>query len=389
MKLMRSRTQDVPVLYQIQRSAFKADVEQYGPLEGSPGLETQVILESKLDAGHYYTIFESDEIIGGIRVIIEGNHGHISRIFIDENWQNRGIGKAVLSCIFNKYKRVSRWTLDTPKDHQRNRYFYESMGFRPVGEVKISNQLTLVDYECEKPINQITTSIKGGQFDVILIDLDNTLFDFNAAEKYALQATLEKMNLFSHYEAFESAYIPINARMWQELEEGTITKEALKVERFAESLKQVGLKADAKLMSEIYVKALSEAGILFDGAIEVLDILSQKYKLIALSNGIQEVQEGRLKKSGVEKYFQDKAISEKIGVSKPHPLIFHKAIELAHYEGDYSRVLMVGDSLPADIKGASQLGIKTCWMNYDFRRNRTEIDYDYEINVIEELLRHV
>jgi len=67
--------------------------------------------------------------------------------------------------------------------------------------------------------------------DTLLIDLDDTVFDFGKAEAVAIRESFEEVGL-EPAEDLLAAYSRINKGIWKELERGEITREELLVERF-------------------------------------------------------------------------------------------------------------------------------------------------------------
>ena len=60
-------------------------------------------------------------------------------------------------------------------------------------------------------------------------------------------------------------------------------------------------------------------------------------------------------------YFNHVILSEKVGVKKPHPYIFKKAMQLAQSRSENS--LMIGDDWYADVYGASRVGMDSVYFN--------------------------
>lgn len=60
-------------------------------------------------------------------------------------------------------------------------------------------------------------------------------------------------------------------------------------------------------------------------------------------------------------YLEHIFISAEVGVRKPHPRIFHLALEAFHARPD--QAVMVGDLLESDILGAYNSGIASVWIN--------------------------
>ena len=114
--------------------------------------------------------------------------------------------------------------------------------------------------------------------------------------------------------------------------------------------------------------------------------LSEKnYKLAIITNGIKEVQIPRIKNSKINMYIETIIISEEVGASKPNPLIFEKALEKLEYRGEKNKVIMIGDSQTADIKGANNFEIDSCWINLVKRKKNEAINATFEVESYEEL----
>ncbi|MBS7527028.1 YjjG family noncanonical pyrimidine nucleotidase [Fusibacter paucivorans] len=218
---------------------------------------------------------------------------------------------------------------------------------------------------------------------VVLLDLDNTFFNYDAGEKQAFDETMSAFDLPS---SSYPIYQQINKAYWEKLERGEITKSALRIQRFEDFLKQIGSDLIPKEVADIYLENLSKACILYDDSLDVLKQLKAQYLVAAVSNGIESVQLSRLKLAGIESLFDAVIISEQVGVNKPDPAIFEAALKRVDYHGPMGSVLMVGDNLNADILGAKALGMRTCWMNYDIRLAGASASADFEIHRIGELL---
>ncbi|MDW7662054.1 MAG: YjjG family noncanonical pyrimidine nucleotidase, partial [Bacillota bacterium] len=177
----------------------------------------------------------------------------------------------------------------------------------------------------------------------------------------------------------------INTAIWKEFEEGKITQSTLKVERFKRLAQELGINFDPHLFSDRYMYHLAEASFLLDDATALLEKIDGKYELVILTNGLAYVQNRRIKKSSIAKYFSHIVISEEVGVAKPNAGIFEHTLTLLGHV-DKSEVLMIGDSLTSDIKGGINFGIDTCWYNPKKVHNTSHLIPTYEINDLMSLL---
>lgn len=221
------------------------------------------------------------------------------------------------------------------------------------------------------------------KYNCIMMDIDNTLLDFDAAERKALLETLQQFSLPCD-EAAVSRYHEINSSLWGELNKGKIRRDKLVVERFDRFVKEIGAAAKATELNRAYTEHLATHADVIPGAEEALQELAEVATMIAVSNGTELVERGRLKLSGFEKYFDDIFVSEAVGVSKPNPKIFQMAMRKLGIEHS-DKVLVVGDSLSADIQGGVNAGLDTCWVNMNGMENESGLTPTYEVKALREL----
>ena len=74
-------------------------------------------------------------------------------------------------------------------------------------------------------------------------------------------------------------------------------------------------------------------------------------------------------------HFDALAISEDVGVDKPASRMFiHALNQLSLTARDYDRVMMVGNNLVRDVKGANQVGLISVWLDWAPRRSKIPAD---------------
>ena len=80
-----------------------------------------------------------------------------------------------------------------------------------------------------------------------------------------------------------------------------------------------------------------------------------------ITNGFTHLQREKEKKLRLSRFSDIMIISEECGVAKPHPEIFHRALE--RIQSEPSQTLMIGDSLSSDGQGAQNVKMPFCWYN--------------------------
>ncbi len=199
----------------------------------------------------------------------------------------------------------------------------------------------------------------------LLFDVDGTLLNFEASEAGALHETLAHFSLPDTDETVAS-YHAINNSLWAALEQGKLRQDKLVVQRFEKLLGTLGERGkgvNPVKMNEYYLAQLSKRADIFDGVVETLNELAEVATLAVVSNGVEKVQMGRLERSGLERFFDGVFISGRVGAPKPSRRIFDTALNTLGIE-NRKKVLMVGDSLKADIAGGAGAGLDTCWCNF-------------------------
>ncbi|MGV6829399.1 MAG: YjjG family noncanonical pyrimidine nucleotidase [Flavobacteriales bacterium] len=211
----------------------------------------------------------------------------------------------------------------------------------------------------------------------VFFDLDHTLWDFDKNSKLAFKRVFNKNNMDINFDDFIKVYEPINLEYWRLFRNEKVSKQELRRGRLINSFKKLNLKFSIEIIDQLaenYIEELPLDNHLFKDALEVLNYLSKKYTLHIITNGFKNVQQQKITNSGIKKYVTTITTSEEVGVKKPNPKIFFKALDKAKTKPQNS--IMIGDSFEADIQGAKKIGMKTLYFN------DKNITFDDEINQI-------
>ncbi|MGB3775898.1 MAG: YjjG family noncanonical pyrimidine nucleotidase [Leeuwenhoekiella sp.] len=221
----------------------------------------------------------------------------------------------------------------------------------------------------------------------IFFDLDHTLWDFDKNSELAFKHIFEKNKITVPLQEFLEVYKPINFRYWKYYREAKITKEKLRYGRLSNSFSDLGYAIDGQLINKLsddYINHLPDNNHLFEGTIEMLEILSKKYTLHIITNGFEEIQQLKLRRSKIDHFFKTITTSEAAGAKKPDALIFNFA--LSNAGATINDSVMVGDTYEADIAGARALGMETIFFNY---HNAQPQEGDRVIMRVLEILEHI
>ena len=217
---------------------------------------------------------------------------------------------------------------------------------------------------------------------VVFIDIDDTLLDFTKCANDAIKSACNKFGV-PYTTTLVDTFHPINLDLWHRLEKKEVTKEKLFDTRFQIVFDKLGIKADGIAFETAFRENFHESAILVDGARDLLEYLRSKYKVYVASNASMHQQTNRMKRAELDGYIDGYFVSEDIGFPKPQKEFFDACFK-ALPDVKPQDVVMIGDSLSADIKGACEYGLKTIWYNH---RNEptSDVKCDYIVSRLSEI----
>ena len=216
----------------------------------------------------------------------------------------------------------------------------------------------------------------------LLFDADNTILDFDAAERLALSDTLLECPLGFSEKVFKR-YHEINRLEWEKLERKETTLENLRRDRFISLFCEYGYSGEEGIKaSQRYAKSLGKFAPLMPDAYNVLSQLYTKYDIYIVTNGISDVQRSRFSIAGLEKFAKDIFVSEEIGFEKPDKRYFNSVFEKTG-DLEMSHYVIIGDSLTSDIIGAMNCGIDSIWLSYSGKKDERPT---YTVGSLSEIL---
>jgi putative hydrolase of the HAD superfamily len=227
----------------------------------------------------------------------------------------------------------------------------------------------------------------------LLFDFDETLFvnedSTRESVRYAWQS-VEKDYPNIPIERVVDAYMDSRDKFWHvddtqvipEIQQG-----AVHVRRvlWTMTFKTLGIQRDDVLdtLVQRFGEKRYETWRLYPESIDILNQLKTSYKLVIVTNGISEIQRGKIKKVQVESYFHPILVSGELGISKPDPRFLYQAADTIDVK--YSECVMIGDSVRNDIGGAKNARMISVWVNRNGHLPRPSIIPDYEIKTLREL----
>lgn len=217
------------------------------------------------------------------------------------------------------------------------------------------------------------------QFDAILFDVDETLFNFDSLS--GLKRLFANYHvLFTEQDFIE--YQSVNKPLWNAYQNSEIDASYLQVARFQAWAEK--LNCSAIELNQGFLAAMGEICQPLPGAERLLQALAGRVELGVITNGFNDLLDSRLTKTGFKHYFDVITVSENFGVAKPDPAIFRHTLEQLTHR-DPQRVLMVGDTPESDILGGMNAEMQTCWLDHGERTLAAHIQPNFHVKNLAEL----
>jgi putative hydrolase of the HAD superfamily len=195
----------------------------------------------------------------------------------------------------------------------------------------------------------------------VVFDLDDTLSDYAGAQLRGLRAVCAELAFEAEEaEAFIASFARMEPALFREYADGRDSVDRYRYRRFAEPLAafRSASEHDVRALNARFMSITVGEAQLFDDALPVIAALQARGIACAvLTNGHGESQRQKLARCGLMERDLPTFISGEIGFSKPHREAFLTVARALALEP--SAMLMVGDSIESDIRGAHAVGMRT------------------------------
>jgi len=194
----------------------------------------------------------------------------------------------------------------------------------------------------------------------VLIDLDNTLYDYEKCNQSALDFVIDKLSAIFNKpkETVKEIFNQSRETVKQGLKDTAASHSRFLY--FQETIESLKVGTDVKLTQEIhnlFWDAYFNKMDLFDGVTDFLEQLKNSgVKIAIVSDLTADIQFKKLIKLGIDKYVNFVVTSEEAGHEKPAEPIFLLALKKLGLSKE--DVIFVGDDSDRDIQGAKKVGLK-------------------------------
>ena len=199
----------------------------------------------------------------------------------------------------------------------------------------------------------------------LILDLDNTLYDYDTPHKIALSTVLESFSIKFKISKEQIHQSFDRARRNTHLELPVRAASHNRLLYFQKMLEYNSLNSIQYGLEfyELYWGTFLAYMSSFENVITFLkNHRSNGGKICILTDLTSHIQYRKIKQLSLADHIDFLVTSEEVGVEKPHPYMFTRALQKLECEA--SETLMIGDSWHKDIVGANAMGIQSIWINH-------------------------
>ncbi len=223
----------------------------------------------------------------------------------------------------------------------------------------------------------------------VLLDLDDTLIEEEAYARAQLRSTADLVDGIDretwdevvidsarsrwHASKYDTEFAKLGFASWEglwatfegvhpRLEGLASWAPTYRAETWRAALRAVGQDPSAgDLLSDRYIEGLRSGHPVLPGALELVAQLAGAVPVALVTNGPPDIQWLKINQAGIGSYLSAVVISGEIGIGKPDPAVFGRALELLDVAPEHA--VMVGDSWERDVTGALAVGMHAVWIS--------------------------
>jgi ribosomal protein S18 acetylase RimI-like enzyme len=147
MEITRASASDAEEILALQKLAYESEAEIYGDFQIAPLTQTIAEIREDFKKQVFLKAVADRTLVGSVRGYEKGGTAFVGRLVVHPEFQNRGLGTALMWRIEAEFKSAMRFELFTGHRSEKNIRFYHRLGYSIFKEQKVNDSLTMVFME--------------------------------------------------------------------------------------------------------------------------------------------------------------------------------------------------------------------------------------------------
>ncbi len=135
---------DAPAILEVQKLAYRSEAELYGFFDMPPLTETLEQAQEEFAVSEILKAMDGDRLIGSVRARLFDGECYIGRLSVHPDFQNRGVGRALMEEVEKRHPDTARFTLFTGSKSLKNIGLYKRLGYRTERREQVAEGVNLL-----------------------------------------------------------------------------------------------------------------------------------------------------------------------------------------------------------------------------------------------------
>ncbi|MFP4163624.1 MAG: GNAT family N-acetyltransferase [Chitinispirillaceae bacterium] len=150
-QIQKADISDLEAILLLQKRCYRENAERYDDFQIQPLMQTLEDVQKEFIKATVLKAVDGESVVGSIRGFAENETGHICKVIVHPDYQNRGIGSRLVTAMESCFQNAERFELFTGFRDEKNLYLYQKLGYRKFKK-KNSGKMVFIYLEKRKEV---------------------------------------------------------------------------------------------------------------------------------------------------------------------------------------------------------------------------------------------
>ena len=142
---------DAAEILALQKQVYLAEANLHDDYSIPPLHQSMQSVEDEFRKGIVLKLVRAGRIIASVRAFQQEQTCFISKLIVDQAYQNQGLGRQLISQAEHYHPDVHRFEMSTGHKSTKSMYLYQRLGYEEFSRRTVSEKLTLIYFQKHSP----------------------------------------------------------------------------------------------------------------------------------------------------------------------------------------------------------------------------------------------